>query len=496
STLLSALLLGAFMALRGYAKDVYVNNQAGNDDTADGTREKPYATIMAAVEVLENSDSLHLTATGIPYRPTGSIHLKGIGGTPEKPLIIDGHGATITWRRRYGVDQWKDEGEGIFSRKMGTNSAMKRHWEGFDLVMFDGRPGTSCVCRAALEPFGYVLYTRRSEKRSEADVPPDTLFIRLPEAKTPADVVVETCAPGGLNIGVASHIVVRNLCTMWVAGDGMGSYFCHDLLYENVESAFNTDQGMSHHSSSVDVRDSHFHHNAGCGIVDVRLASGNAQSRYVNCLVENDSYRGGVEFQDGDYEMENCIVRNNAGLALQARRGSAPRNISKVRLKNCVFIGNPNPKTRWPQNTVEIGPNCYGSVVNCTFYGIAMKLHVKKNTFPTEIFQCAFIPAPYGPDTILTINGLDKTMGGSVISHYNYFASGEIRINHIDSPRLNENRQVFSTPEVYLKNDLGLERGSVSFPLEGELSPYNLSGLNGKGRNGDTIGAYLEVDEP
>ena len=56
------------------------------------------------------------------------------------------------------------------------------------------------------------------------------------------------------------------------------------------------------------MRHAHFHHNAGCGVVDVYPE---VKVRYENCLIEHDTWRGGVEFHSGEFEMVNCVISAN-----------------------------------------------------------------------------------------------------------------------------------------------------------------------------------------
>lgn len=85
------------------AESIHVNNLTGSDD-GDGSRERPFATLYKACRVVPTSGRIEVANTGKPYRmPYKSADVSQSygyrlfrGGTPEKPLIVEGNGATIS----------------------------------------------------------------------------------------------------------------------------------------------------------------------------------------------------------------------------------------------------------------------------------------------------------------------------------------------------------------------------------------------------------------
>jgi hypothetical protein len=252
---------------------------------------------------------------------------------------------------------------------------MDKHWRGFDLVLFDGKAGANCTNRESLTPFSYSLYKFRPSRPGES-YPPDhnTLYVRLPTGRTPDDVRVETVT-GTANVYVgASHVTVRDLRSGWTGMDGFSTGGrAQGIVLERVEAWHCMDQGVSHHGSQVEVRHSHFHHNAGCGIVDVYPE---CVARYVRCLVENDTFRGGVEFHKGRYEMEDCIIRNNASMALGVFKGA------RVTLRNCVLIG----REGQTEPAVKVDEDSSLLAERCTFW-----------RFPTAVTAGVYRPEAEPP---------------------------------------------------------------------------------------------------
>ena len=98
----------------GPAHEYFVNNETG-DDTATGLAPMksadsgPVRTLAKGVSLLKPGDTLHLAVTRLPYRETLTLN-DGCGGVPGKPIVIDGHGATITGCDPLRLEGWVDAG--------------------------------------------------------------------------------------------------------------------------------------------------------------------------------------------------------------------------------------------------------------------------------------------------------------------------------------------------------------------------------------------------
>ena len=360
--------------LNAFCSEVWVDNLVGNDSDS-GSQTAPFRSVARAVRDLKPGMTLHLHPTSKPY--PADIRIE-VSGTSELPIVIDGHGSLVSGMCRLPSAQWKAEGGDVFSRPLPNNAwGMAHYWEGgFELVRFAGKPGRNVTSRDALEPGTYFLY--KNQKELKTDTRHNTLFIRLPAGKTPDDEVVECiAASGGVYVG-GSFVTVRNLICEFAGDDGFATVRCKGVVFENVESRFNMDQGMSHHGSEVVVRNGFFHHNAGCGIVDVYPE---AKIRYEHCLIESDTWRGGVEFLHGDFEMVDCVIRANPKKALKVTKGA------HVTLRNCLMIA--------PEIGATTGLSFDDGkleVSNCTFYGFAVGLDARvSSTNRIEISHCAWL---------------------------------------------------------------------------------------------------------
>ena len=476
--LMLAVMIVSFSA---QTRDIYVDNEKGSDASADGGKDTPYKSIYAGVAALKPSDSLNFAPTGKPYFCEKSIDIRNIKSPPDHPLVIDGHGAVITGFGVCGLERWKDEGGGVYSMPFRNNALMKSHWEGFDLVFFDGKPGKSCTSLKTLEPNGYVIFTGRISEKEKADIPLNKLYIRLPQGRTPADIRIETIASendGNFTLTSVSNVLVRNLTSAWSRADGFDTCFANGVVFENVEAHHNMDQGISSHSSDVLVRNSWFHDNAGCGIVDVRMNKDNPlKCKYVNCLIENDSFRGGIEIIDGECELLNCIIRNNCKSSVTVTSG--PFKIqSRLTASNCVFVGGGKGR----QGGIS-GFESTAVITNCTFFGLASCVSFSSNSpdkeRECEISRCAFIEC----GSIYAGNALENNSGFH--SDFNYFQNGENRFTFFsktyEKPAINQNR---------MKQDLNSIFDTSAKSTD--CDPYSLPTLKGR-VDGKDIGASLKV---
>jgi len=97
----SIVILLAVLARPAVGRDLYVNNQSG-DDGATGhqprvmpDRTGPVKTIVKALRLAQNGDRVVLAATGQPYRESVSFVGSRNGGTPSQRFVLQGSGAIL-----------------------------------------------------------------------------------------------------------------------------------------------------------------------------------------------------------------------------------------------------------------------------------------------------------------------------------------------------------------------------------------------------------------
>jgi hypothetical protein len=293
--LLATLAVGAlFAATPASATDIFLNNLLGSD-AFDGSAPKPgkppagpVATLARACELLEKSDRLIMANTGKPYRGTLALSK---GGTPGKPMVIEGNGATIE-----GLDATKPE-----EWTVGENGLVSTAWDapwGFSVVV-NRRMSTIAQSLEGLAPGASVWV--ENEKRG---------YYRLRDGQSLSDLEVPRYC-NGVQITECGYISVRNLCCQFYYNDGFNiSGVCPGLRFEHVESRWNGDEGISAHSiATLSVLDAHLHHNQN-GVADCQLSQ-----TFYDGLRVHDNWSVGVYFLGGYHTVNDAQILDN-GIAI------------------------------------------------------------------------------------------------------------------------------------------------------------------------------------
>lgn len=413
------LLLGAlWLCAHVNAAEYYVDNVKGSDENP-GDALKPFATIAKALKKITGGDSINLVPNDVPYCEKVKFIGDKMTGTPENPTIFDGHGAMINGLKAFPESTWTREGENVYSRYLHNNAwVMDRDgcWAGcFPIVYFDDKPGINCRTMNELKPFGYFL-RKEAVKRdaNEKNVRPaghNMLFVMLPPGKTLDDIKVAVPTDSYISVE-CDNVVVRNITVCHVTGDCFGTTWMKNIVFDNVEGFYAMDQGISNHSArQVLVKNSRFHHNAGCGIVDVIMRPGKpCVVKYQNCLIKDNPYRGGVQFLgvDGHYEMENCVIEsadNSCVLMIEHK--------ATVKLKNCLLIGNETKKGVG----MRVG-DASATMTNCTFFRFKKACALwkaKVNSSKNAFVNCDVVYS-YMNDN-------------SIQSDYNYYCPADFELN-------------------------------------------------------------------
>ncbi len=233
------------------ARDLYVNPITG-DERNDGLAAMPGAagvgpvkTIHRAVRNAQPGDTVHLAPLDEPYHESAVFHDRICPA--DKPITLDGHGATISGAERMDLATWEQVAPGRF-RKVGLmrmDSAILGRW----FFRIDGRmqhmgrtskgPSAKLKQPAELQPGEWTFV--------EAE---DAFYVQLAPAKKPSDYVVEApMRSAGVQVsGRNENIIIRNLNTQHVYNDGFNIHgYCRGVVFENVSAVECGDDGISAH---------------------------------------------------------------------------------------------------------------------------------------------------------------------------------------------------------------------------------------------------------
>ncbi len=280
--------------------DIYVNNASGNNSNSGKSPDKAVKTIAVGMQKLyQTGDSkLVLAKTSSPYYETLRVPK---GGTFDKPLVVEGNGATISGLKPMPAAKWEKKGE-LYFYPHPRRGALRPY------LVIDGKRVTVGTAKLAeLKPFSHY-WSKRG------------VFFKPAAGKSINDYkIFGTLLTSGFAVTNSHYIICRNLTSEYFSNDGFNVHGnCQFLLFENIVGRRNGDDGFSvHEDVGSIVRKGHFYEND-YGIQDVNAS----RSIYYAVLSENNR-KIGVHFAGGDHDLINSTVRDNAMGQIKLNNGNA-----------------------------------------------------------------------------------------------------------------------------------------------------------------------------
>ena len=290
--LLTMLLVMVAASATASASDLYVGGEGSHR----------FASIQAAIKAAKPGDTIHLDPAASPYREAAVF--KSVSGTPDQPITLDGHGATLLGSDPVDPAQWIDQGDGLWrSTALADQLNVKRSVLSRFYFVFDDSP----------QYMGGASKHRHPTFKAPATLKPgewtyveseQAFYLRIAADRSLEDAGVEVpVRSAGVALqGSASHIIVRNLVAKHAWNDGFNIHGqCHDILFENVEAIECGDDGISAHGQCeirIDGMVSRGNSNGICHVNESRSVSRNVRiedSRAYDLYLLNESKH---EFHD------------------------------------------------------------------------------------------------------------------------------------------------------------------------------------------------------
>ena len=380
------------------AADFHVDPEAGDDDrdglaaTVESATRGPVRTIQRALRAAGPGDTVHLAAGREPYRESlllsGPSNWKHDGGEPGRPLIIDGHGGTLTGAEPCppaGWEPWRGRvyrradfpqaaalmvGDERVPAASPTLALEPGDWIYFppykhlylrpaampvgevQLVPAEGEPETVIQSRwgpagapgvvrlvGVAEPAALVIAGRRVPpitikerlKPGQCTVESGTVYYHLPEGKSIESLSIECVVrSNGVHLsGTTAHVVIRNLHVTRFSNDGFNIHGqAHDILFQNITATYCFDEGYSAHSDAeTAVEGGRLVFNAS-GLTNV----GRARTRCRDMLIAFNDGIGYLGMDATQEDLENAILIDNG---LQFGGGGAE---SRLRASNVLAV--------------------------------------------------------------------------------------------------------------------------------------------------------------
>jgi hypothetical protein len=327
----------------GPARAFFVNNESGSDQASGLSPDQAVRSMAQGVSLLRPGDTLHLAVTGQPYRET--LHLgDGFGGAPGKPIVIEGHGATLTGCDPLRLDGWAAAGApGLYRsakflcelEEFGDPAKLMRVFLLFDGVMQRmGRSSKGAKARfkapTELKP-GEWTYVE-AEKLFYIKVSG-----QLADAKIEAPYRRNGVAVRSPKIA-ATHVVIKDLIVCHVLNDGFNLHGAtKDFLLQNIAAYECGDDGVSPHETCEVTIDGYWGVGNSTGMGNGNLSVTKAS----NVRLEGNTAHQFMTGHAPITELRNALII--------AAPGTQPINVTnaqdtRLKLDNVQIVSPPNQK--------------------------------------------------------------------------------------------------------------------------------------------------------
>jgi hypothetical protein len=358
--LLIVLLLSA--AATSYSADWQVDPVDGDDSAAGSGR--AVKSIARAIRLANAGDTIHLRP--MVYHDWAPFYDKA--GEPERPIVLDGHGATLDGCDRLETNGWVDLGQGLFRHDdlLPLTDAIIDRW----FFVWDGKLNRMRRCsKGPSEPLkspeslvaGEWTFVKDAErtKAARAGYIHGSFFVRLPRGQklSEADIQIPNRPAGVLIHGKSRHLVVRNLTATHVYNDGFNLSDCQDVVFENIRAIDCGDDGIGAHGACRYRVDGLTSIGNATGICD----TGDSETSYRRVLIDRCIGFDLFFLDTGRYSVSDAHIRSMATRPLYLQGRDVPAAPCRVTLNNI-----------WLERfggvaEVRVSPNCRLTAARCTF---------------------------------------------------------------------------------------------------------------------------------
>lgn len=389
--------LAGWLALAGpallHARDLYVDPHHGAD-TANGwsatlsAEGGPVRTIRQGLKLAAAGDTVHLAPT--VYRETAEFINRR--GEPGRPIVLDGHGATLEGSEPLDAAAWREVSPGLFRHDdlLPLNDAILMRW----FFIFEGklqRMGRSCKApRAEFKTPETLLpgeWTFVADAGREAALPKKgdqsrrvgSFYVRvapsrsLAEAQVAAPLRANGVALGGKN----EHLTVRNLICQHVHNDGFNVHnYSRAVRFENIQALDSGDDGFSAHDDCQCEIDTFTSRGNGTGICDV----GQSETHYRHVTI-SDAVGFDISFmQQGRHSVRGGMVQSTAHKSIMVAGDAAGAQPCVAVLEELQVA-----RTR-DLNAISLSGGAETTLRRCSF----ANLHLHATSGQVHVEQCAF----------------------------------------------------------------------------------------------------------
>ncbi|WP_417385775.1 hypothetical protein [Gimesia sp.] len=355
------------------ADDIHVDPDQGNDAATEG----PLKTIRQAIRIAKPGDTIHLQPK--VYHEYAGFY--GKQGTPDKPIILDGHGATLEGSEPIDVTQWAEVKTDLYrceNLMPALSDAILQRW----FFLWDGKmvhmgrtskgpskefkqpddlqPGEWTFVKKA-DPTAQTVDAKQSSQVNGVFYLKLSSGAQLSEQNLRYPVRSAGVQFGGSGKNHNAHLVIRNLTCTHPYNDGFNIHgHCEDVLFENIRAIECGDDGISAHETAEYRVDGFVSIGNSTGICD----TGASKTSY-NRVFIRDCLGFDLFFLDtGRYTLTNSVVLSSAVRTLMLSGRDNPEQPCSLTMKN-VFIRRVAGK-----NEVRVSRNCVLDASHVTLMGL------------------------------------------------------------------------------------------------------------------------------
>jgi len=241
-----------------WADDIYVNCEIGSDVNTGASDQEALKTLAEAMKRVQPGQTVHMAKTATAY--CEPLEFVNKSGAPGKPIIVDGHGATISSAKPINPDDWTKVGEDLYrnDKLLFPERLLRREKDNDSAVisrfffLWDGK--INFMGRASKGDYPPLPKPGQLKPGEWTFVDDEFAFyLKVHPGKTLREERIEypTFRNAVTITGECEHIIIRNLIATHVVNDGVGlTGYSRDLLFDHFSAIECGDDGMSAHEDN------------------------------------------------------------------------------------------------------------------------------------------------------------------------------------------------------------------------------------------------------
>lgn len=365
------LLIAILVSQTAWGRDIQVDPVSGRD-TNDGIS-AAVKTIARGLALATPGDTVHLKPA--IYFETASFQNRH--GEPGKPIVLDGHGATLDGSAPLDPTTWTEVAPGRFRNEKllpSLNTSRLGRW----FFLWNGKMNhmgrTSKGSKAPfkspeeLQPGEWTYIEDKTVDPAQNGRLTGAFYVQLQPGQQLKDAnIALPLRMNGVQLATSnSHLVIRNITSTHVNNDGFNIHGdCHDVFFENIRAIECGDDGISAHETARYQVDGFVSIGNSTGICDI----GFSQTSYNNVLIR-DCLAYDLYFLDqGIYSVRNAVIHSTAERPLTVTGRTENPNPSRLKLENVLI-----DRKRAGHGAI-IAANAFLKAERCTFLNMGFAVN-------------------------------------------------------------------------------------------------------------------------